>query len=400
MLPWKRNLYAVWFGQILSLMGFGFVLPFLPFYIQDLGVTDPKELRYWVGLISAVPGLSMGIMAPVWGYLADRYGRKLMVLRSLFGGMIIMFAMSRAGSVQAIFTLRVIQGLVTGSIAAAATLVAAGTPKDRLSYALGFLSSSTFIGYALGPFLGGLAAELFGYRTSFAVGSGILLAAFVIVMAAVKEIRTPEAPKDVTQAGDADKPFGILDSLKPPFIFLLLIIFLLRFSRSLPYPFIPIRVQEIRGTIEGSSAAVGFLSAAIGAVTAVSGLTLTRLGDRYNKIRIVSVFLAAAFVLSTPLFFTRGILSFSAVYIAISFSLGGVEPIIQSYLSGITPPGKRGVVFGVQTTVSSLGWFLAPLVGSWMSIAFSVSHVFLGFSASLLLSFIVTAVLSKGGRYR
>ena len=132
---WRRNLHAAWLSQFLAIAGFGFVLPFVPFYIQELGVTDAEELRLWTGILAAAPALSMAIMAPIWGLLADRFGKKLMMLRAMFFGTIIMSLMATTRSVQAVLVLRICQGLFTGTITASAALVAGGTPKDKLSYA-------------------------------------------------------------------------------------------------------------------------------------------------------------------------------------------------------------------------------------------------------------------------
>jgi len=323
MKQWKRNLFTAWFAQIFSLIGFGFVMPFLPYYIQELGVTSPESLRAWVGWISAAPALVMGIMAPVWGILADRLGRKAMILRATAGGTIIMALIATARSVQTVFILRTVQGLFTGTITAAATLVASGTPKERLSYALGFLSSSTFIGYSLGPFAGGLLAEYTGYRTTFYIGAGIIALAFVMVLLLVRE---PEVePPDVDQRASR---YPLKELFRQPFITVFICLFTLRFARALPAPFLPLYIQQIRGTLTGASALTGFISAALGAVTAVAGLTLARLGDRCDKNRLATGFLALGAVISLPIFFAGRLWLFSLLYVSATFWLGGVEPVL------------------------------------------------------------------------
>lgn len=129
--PWKKNLYIIWVAQVFSLMGFGFGLPFLPFYLQELGVTDPERLRVLVGITSALPAALMGIMALVWGRLSDKFGRKPMMLRALFAGAFIVMGLAFARNVATVLVMRAIQGLFAGSMTAAITLVAAGTPRKR-----------------------------------------------------------------------------------------------------------------------------------------------------------------------------------------------------------------------------------------------------------------------------
>jgi len=116
---WRRNLAFAWIAQILSLSGFGFALPFIPFFIQELGVTDAEELRLWTGVLASAPALSMAVMAPVWGLLADRMGRKLMMLRAMLFGAIILAGLSLSQTVTTVFVLRVAQGLFTGTMTAA-----------------------------------------------------------------------------------------------------------------------------------------------------------------------------------------------------------------------------------------------------------------------------------------
>lgn len=427
---WRKNLYTAWFTQILSLTGFGFVFPFLPLFIQELGTTDPDDLRLWTGLIASAPALSMGIMAPVWGVLADRFGKKLMILRAMAFGAVVSIMLAFAGSTQMVFVLRFVQGLFTGTVSAAAALVATGTPRHKLSYALGFQSSSTFIGISLGPLLGGVAAELAGYRASFLIGAAVLTIGFVL---AVVFIRDPErdamasedaageatdnrADQDAEQPADAgdrreagpttgqdqaeNGEFTLRDFLAPAFAAAFGILFMLRFCRVLTVPFIPLHVQDLRQNVEGTSAIVGAVSAARGAATAAAGLTLSRLGDKHDRMRLIAIFLFAAAVFSVPVFLADGMLAFVLFNVVFTYFLGGVEPLLQSSLAEMTPGNRRGLLFGIQTTVGNAGWFLAPLAGSAVSIAFSVRHVFAAMTVALVLALTVSAIIQRRVRAR
>jgi MFS transporter, DHA1 family, multidrug resistance protein len=395
MKSWKRNLITVWITQILSLTGFGFALPFLPYYIQELGVTDPARVRFWTGIISSAPALAMGVMAPIWGTLADRFGRKIMLIRSMGMGSIIIFLLGIIRSVEAVVVLRVCQGLFTGTVAAAATLVAAETPSDRQSFALGFLSSSTFIGLSLGPFLGGILADLVGYRTSFMIGSIILIFGFLLVLFFIQEHKKPIRRK-INMPG-AKTPFkdkmrkSFKLFLQPEIIILFFTLFLLRFIRTMANPFIALYIQEIRGTLEGASSITGSVSAAVGLATALAGLTLSRLGDRRSKTRLIVVFLLLGGIFYFPIFLTNALWSFIILYVIGTYFMGGVEPIIQSSLSIKTEPNKRGLLFGVQTAVGSLGWFLAPMVGSVISINLGIPYIFLFLGIFLLMGLVVNS---------
>ena len=395
---WKRNLLIIWFTQLLSLAGFGFALPFLPFYIQDLGVTDPSDVRMWTGIMASAPALSMAVMAPIWGMIADRIGRKLMILRAMVFGAIIMALYATVNSVGAVVALRTIQGLLTGTVTAAATLVAAGTPREKLGTALGLLSSSTFIGFSLGPMLGGIVAEAFGYRASFLAGSALLAVGAVLVLVLVTEVRPQRAEPDHTQSRRTRTRSTLRALLTAATISSLAMLLLLRFTRALPVPFLPLYVQEVRGTLQGSASATGFLSAGRGLATAVAAVLLPRLGDRHPRIRVIFFLVITAAVLTLPLAFAPSLGIFAAFIIAGTFFLGGVEPLLQADLSARTPAERRGLLFGVQTLVGSLGWFGAPLIGSAVSISFGVSSVFLVLSIFLFITAVIAGILGGRGR--
>jgi DHA1 family multidrug resistance protein-like MFS transporter len=410
---WRRNLYAAWLAQILSITGFGFVLPFVPFFIQELGVTEPESVRLWTGILSSAPALSMAIMAPVWGLLADRFGKKLMMLRAMAFGAVIMTLMAAARSVEMVLVLRVSQGLFTGTVTAAGALVATGTPKERLSYALGFLSSAAFIGISVGPMVGGLVAEALGYRASFLVGGAMLAAGFLLVLFLVKETNAPKVesplpgPAEAVPAAQApatpasptadssERPSrrGRLAGLVTlPMLGLFALIMVLRFVRALPIPFLPLYIQELRGQLEGSASATGLVSAGRGAVTALAALTIVRLGDRHSRLLLVGILLGLGGILTLPVFFARSLGAFSGLFILATFFLGGVEPLVQADLSSRVDPGRRGLLFGIQTSVANMGWFIAPLLGTLVSIRWGLPHIFLTLAVFLF----ITATIVTG----
>lgn len=380
MQQWEKNLYMTWTTQSISMFGFGFMLPFIPLYIQELGVTSPDELRIWVGVLIAVPSLCAGLMAPLWGYLSDRVGRKIMILRAFAAGILVVGGMGLVHSVIMVLVLRIVQGLFTGTITAATTLIAAGTPRKSQSYALGFLSSSTFIGLSLGPLIGGLCAEVLGYRKTFFIGAGILAVGFLL---ALIFIRDPRPAAEIS----AEEPFRLRSLLKPSLAILYLLYFLLRFSRMLTNPFIPLYVQEMRGTIQGASALTGVIAAAAGLATGLAGLTLARLGDRYERMGLLALLAGLAALAAVPLYFMPTLTWFICLYPLSFFFIGAVEPLIQSQLSSTTPLARRGTAIGVQTMFGSMGWFFSPLAGSAVAIAFGTRHIFLFFSLALFLLF-------------
>ena len=109
----------------------------------------------------------MGVMGPIWGALGDRHGRKIMVMRAMFGGAVIISLIGFAQTVEQFAILRFIQGALTGTVAAATALVAGNAPREHLGETLGKLQLAIFLGQAFGPITGGFVADTFGYRAAF-----------------------------------------------------------------------------------------------------------------------------------------------------------------------------------------------------------------------------------------
>ncbi|MCZ7576960.1 MAG: MFS transporter [Dehalococcoidia bacterium] len=184
---WRRNLLFIWIGVFVGLMGANFVFPFIPFYIQELGVTDKSEVAFYTGLTASATGLSLTLTAPIWGSLADRFGRKPMFLRALIGAGILIGVMGIAQAVWQLVLLRFLMGAFAGTMGAAAALVAAGTPRARVGYALGMLQTGQFTANMLGPVIGGLVAASLGIRESFIFCAGLYVIAAVLVYIFVRE---------------------------------------------------------------------------------------------------------------------------------------------------------------------------------------------------------------------
>ncbi len=195
---WRRTLYTIWFTEFIAVLGFNFVLPFIPYYIQELGVTDRQQVALWAGLATSLMSLGFAIMAPIWGMLADRYGRKQMVMRATFAGAILMVLMAFVTNVQQLVLLRILHGVFTGTIAAATTLVVSVVPKEYSGVAFGSLQTAVYLGTSLGPLLGGIAADSLGYRSSFWVTGALLLFSGILVTLLVREDFHPA--EDVTRS--------------------------------------------------------------------------------------------------------------------------------------------------------------------------------------------------------
>ncbi|RPJ74805.1 MAG: MFS transporter, partial [Desulfobacteraceae bacterium] len=194
---WRRTLYIMVFCQAITSIGFSSIFPFLPLYVKSLGSVTGLGTEFLSGLVFSCQAFSMMVASPFWGALADRWGRKLMVERAMFGGALLLGLMAFVRSAEELVLLRTVQGLITGTIGAANALVASQVPREKTGYAMGLLQVGMGLGVGLGPVIGGAVADAFGYRAAFYVTAALLAIAGVVVVFGVEETFTA-----------ADRPVG------------------------------------------------------------------------------------------------------------------------------------------------------------------------------------------------
>ena len=181
MQDWKRSFYAILVAETVATIGFNTGVPILPFFIRDVGVRDPAQLKVWVGASATLYSVSMFLLAPVWGQLADSRGRRLMFLRALACGMVVTAATGAANRPWEILVLRALLGALTGTVSAAAVMVSTISPRERLGFTLGMLQTGIYAGASLGPALGGFLSDLVGYRRTYYISAFLVLIAVLIV---------------------------------------------------------------------------------------------------------------------------------------------------------------------------------------------------------------------------
>src|SRR5262245_54078621 len=196
---WRRNVWALTLTVFVAFVGFQFFSPFLPLYIHELGVSDPAMIALWSGLLAAVtPGVS-GVLSPVFGRLADRFGRKIMLIRSLVGFVVIVAAMGIVTSVEQLFLLRLLMGLFAGFTPMAMALASVSAPRDRVPAAIGMVQSAQLLSVAVGPAIGGYVASHFGIRYAFFATAGLCAVALLGLTILFEEM-PPGAPGAPRQA--------------------------------------------------------------------------------------------------------------------------------------------------------------------------------------------------------
>ncbi len=389
---WRRNLWIIWCAEFIAILGFSSVLPILPFYVQRLGVTSPDAVKFWSGTIFSAHAVTMAVMAPIWGSLADRYGRKPMVERAMFGGALVIGLMALARTPLQLTLLRAIQGMLTGTVAAATTLVASTAPRDQLGRSLGLLQMAVYIGSSFGPMMGGLVADTLGFQATFLTTSGLLLLGGVAVALWVREEFSPAPALRSRGLGLLNNLRIVLSSATLASVFG--VRFLARMAARLMGPILPLVIQSLvpAGAAATLSGVVQGLNAAAGAGGAV---LLGRLSDRLGKRRTILLSLLASAVFYIPQHFASSIVLLAVLQVASGFAMGGVITTISAALATLAPEGRQGTVYGLESTVVSLANAVGPMVGTTLAVVGGLRMPFLGAAACFSLAGLATAHLVR-----
>jgi DHA1 family multidrug resistance protein-like MFS transporter len=383
---WKRNLYVIWVGELVAITGFSFVFPFLPYYVQDLGVTDLHEVELWSGALFASHAVTMMVFAPIWGSLADRHGRKLMVERAMFGGAVVLAAMGFVQNVGQLVILRAVQGMLTGTIPAATTLVASSTPRERSGYAMGLLQMAVWSGASVGPVLGGLLADTWGYRAAFLVTGGLLFLAGLTVWRFVEEDFVP--PRRDKDAAESGLWYGLKLVMRDrSLVSLFSIRVIVRTATRLMGPVLPLFVQGLVPTSTRIASLTGLISGARAAASAAGAVTLGRASDRLGYRRVLLACSVCVALLYVPQFFAQSPWQLFLLQGALGFVMSGVLASISALLANLAPEGHQGAVYGADASAVAMANALGAMLGA--SIAAG-----LGLRAPFLLAAVMFAVVT------
>ncbi|HEY9053556.1 MAG TPA: MFS transporter [Rectinemataceae bacterium] len=391
---WKKSFASLWVAELLAIIGFSTSNPMIPLYLKELGVSDPAALNGWTGAINASSSLALAIFAPIWGALADSYGKKPMLMRAMFGGSVAMGLLALTTSPWQVLALKTLQGCITGTIAAATVLTATIVPQAEVGYRLGLLHMAVFMGNSLGPMFGGVVTDLAGSRTNFLATAILLLLAGIIVTREVIESGMPK-PKSGSLLRNAVPDIRVLRST-PGLSGVMVVIFVVQFANAVVGPLIPLVVMDMKagsgglGSLSGLLIGVASLAGALGAV--ITGKTSAKLG--YSKALLVC--LGGAFLFYVPQGFADRPWQLLILRAFSGFFLGGTMPTANALIALRSKREKQGAVYGLSTSISNAGGALGPAYGAVAASTLGYPAVF--FTTSLLLGVMALAVALREKR--
>jgi MFS transporter, DHA1 family, multidrug resistance protein len=374
-------------SQLAATAGFMFVMPFMPLYVQQLGVESAGDAAAWAGLLNTATAATMALAAPLWGRLADRLGPKSMLMRAAFAGALVVGLMGLATSPWQLLALRLVQGTLTGTVAAATVLVSATAPQGRAGQRLGTLQMIIFVAAALGPFMGGLFAELVGIRASFGVTGALLFVSGVLVLFGVEGAESaPEEKEGQAETAGPLPKMGLLIGLIP--------LFFVHVAITGVQPALPGFVGELTGAsggvagLSGQIIGAGALAAALGSV--VGGKLAERLGAQ----RVMISALVLAGLASLPQAAVASIPELFALRVLASFALGAVIPVANLVVRASVPAERQGEAFGIAASATSVAFGIGPLGGGLLAASFGFGAPFFVPGVLLLAASAVLVVLA------
>lgn len=357
------------------------VLPFLPFYVRELGVQDLHDVERWSGLIFAAPFMVAIFAGPLWGWLGDRYGRRMMLIRAVFGYAGTSFLMAFAQNVQQLFILRLIMGGVAGFIAATLAIVSTTTPREYMGYAMGVLQTSLTTGAIIGPFIGGFLADHMGYRNIFFITAGFGFVAGILVILLVQESeRTPDEMKSP----------GLLSNFR--FVFTsatLVTIFIassiVQLAVMAIQPVLSLFVETLWPGTEHLATIAGGVFAVTGFASLLSAPYWGKKGDRMGYKRILAITLLGTGISCAPQAFVSRAYQLLLLRFAHGLFAGGILPALYALTTLNVPEKRRGGVLGITRSGLLIGNVIGPISGGFLAASLGMRPLFL-FTGALLIA--------------
>jgi DHA1 family multidrug resistance protein-like MFS transporter len=360
------------------MLGMSMFLPFLPLYLRKLGVTGKGELETMSGLIYAAPFFAATIATPIWGYYGDRHGRKLMVMRASFGLALTTLVMGFATSASQLLILRLLQGAISGFIAAAVALIASAAPRDKMGYALGILATAVPSGTIIGPLVGGALSDMIGPRNIFFVTCGFNLLAGIVVWLTVREAGRPKPEGGIERIVENYKfVFG-----SPQLRVLFLVLLLSQFALMSLVPIMALYVEALGAKGHLIATTTGVILAVTGMANIFAAPRWGRRSDRLGYRSTLRGALLGAGIFALPQGLALAPWHLFLIRIPYGLMIGGIVPSVHAMIGLRAPEARRAGTLGVTSTALMLGNMGGTLSGGALAGVFGFRPVF--FVSSIL----------------
>lgn len=381
---WKRNLTVCWFGIFMTAIGMSQIAPVLPLYINELGVNDTALVEQLSGIAFGGTFIISAIFSPIWGKLADKVGRKPMLLRASLGMAIVIFSMGFAHNVYQLIILRLLQGVITGYTTACTTLIATQSKKENVGFALGTLSTASISGSLIGPVVGGYFQELIGLKSVFILTGILMLLVFITTFFFVVETFEPSDEK-------VQSFKEIWNSL--PNINLIITMFITSFMLALGLysiePIVTVYISQLAKNSNHIALISGITFSISGLASIISAPRLGKLSDKVGAQKVIVVSLIVAGVLFIPQAFVTAPWQLMGLRFLLGLATAGLMPSCNALVKKLTPDSITGRVFGYSIAAQYLGVFSGSIMGGQVAAYFGIRNVFFITSALIFINVVL-----------
>jgi len=391
--PWHRNLIVLWFCTFVAGMAFSEIMPFLSLFVSQLGDFNKQQITFYSGLAFAADYAVSAISAPLWGIIADKKGRKIMLLRASLGMAVAMGLMGFVTAVWQLVALRALQGVFSGFISNAQALVASQTPRRYSGRALSTLITGAVSGNLFGPVVGGILAQLFSIRNTFFITAGLLVTAFLLSLFFVQEHFKPV--EHHREPGASRNPLAAFANPKL-IIVMLCSTMIVQFGNASISPIISLYVQELMHHTGPVTVVAGIIAALPGVSNILAAPRLGRYGDEHGSGKV----LLFGYIFAVIMYFPQGLISsvitLGLLRFAIGISDGALFPEIQTLITKNTPVHLTSTVFSYNQSFQAIGNMFGAMLGGIIAGAFDYNSVFMLTAIMLAINLILILWLVPG----
>jgi MFS transporter, DHA1 family, multidrug resistance protein len=383
---WQQTLWAMVGIQFVMTMAFSMLTPIMPLFLPALGVESQAGIDVWAGILSGVTSFIAAFASPLWGRVADRRGRKLMLIRSSIAIGFFTALMGVSANVWEFFGARALMGVFAGFSSSAIALVASQVPEGRLGYSLGWLSTGQLVGSLVGPIIGGVLADLTGsYRVPFYLTSATIFVALGLVWFGVHEEFSLPTGTGRTRSMTA----GLIALVRSPTLLALFFVLLMaQFGVRTVQPIITLYVKEMVGDLPNVATLAGIAFSITGVGNVISAPFLGNRSDVVGYRKVLLIALLGATLTTLPQAFTHNYWVFTAERFAVGLFIGGLLPTANALVGRLVPRSDRGTIYGMTSSAMFMGNSLGPLLGGFLAAGLGLRWVFLMTGAVLALNLV------------
>ena len=377
---WERNLVVLWIGVFFCSTAYSISIPFLPIYLNtELGVEN--HLETWSGFAFGITFLASALISPYWGSLADKYGRKPMLIRSGFSLAALYLINYFVHDPYLFLVIRIFQGLLAGFVPAAIALVATNTPEDKTGYALGIMSTAGATGSIIGPLIGGVVSHYYGNRNAFLFSSAVVLISALIATFFAKEQNFNRSAARSHVRDDLKHAIA-----NRPFFTLLGMVFICTFSVMILEPLITVYVLKMGVSKSSASLSSGIIFSAVGIATVIMAPKWGKWGRRIGYKKVLIIGLIGGGIGNLLQFFVTNYIGFGILRFSYGLFFAAVFPSINAMIVQTTEPEFRGRAFSLNQSAAQMATMAGPILGGLLGGWMPIRWIFVINGSSLVLS--------------